>query len=251
VNAPNEIDEVTLMAYADGELDVAQSAQIEQLLQRDSIAAARVAQHKALRSQLQPELSAVLSEPVPEHLLSVVKGSVNKPQDNVVDLSQARRKSASSSNRWTSREWSAMAASLVIGVMVGGYALKFNPSQLVSERNGALIAQGKLESALTTQLASTNSNHAIQIGISFRNRNGEYCRSFAVQNTHALAGLACRSQDNWRVQMLTESDSSNSGELRQASSGLPTAVLTLIEQQISGEPFDASAETAARQSGWK
>src|SRR5438128_1111589 len=128
VNAPNEIDDATLMAYADGELNAAQSAHIEQLLKRDSIAAARVAQYKALRSQLQAGLSAVLSEPVPERLYNVMKAHASKAQDNVVDLSQARRK-RSMIDRWTNREWSAIAASLIVGIVLGMYALKFNASQ--------------------------------------------------------------------------------------------------------------------------
>jgi len=251
VSTPNEIDEVMLMAYADGELDTTQSAQIEQLLQKDSVAAARVAQHKALRSRLQGGLSAVLSEPVPEHLQNLVKGYSDNAKGKIADLSRARQRRSSIVDRWTSREWSAIAASLIIGTVIGMSALKFNATQLVGEQGGALIAQGRLESALTTQLASSNSTQPIQIGISFRNHTGEYCRSFNVQDTHALAGLACRSQGNWRVQMLTESTSGNLDDFRQASSGMPTAVLTLIEQQISGEPLDASTEIAVRQSDWK
>lgn len=250
MNTPDEIDETTLMAYADGELDADQSAQIEQLLKRNSAAAARVAQHKALRSQLQAGLSGVLSEPVPEQLLNVLKQRGNRLHDNIVDLSHARQRK-NIARQWKGGEWSAIAASLIVGVLVGVYALHFSPSQLVSEQGGALIAKGKLENALTTQLASANSNEQIQIGISFRNRSGEYCRSFAIHEAHGLAGLACRSQDNWQVQMLTESSSGNSGDFRQAGSNMPTSVLTLIEQQISGEPLDASAELAVRQSGWK
>lgn len=250
MNTPDEIDEGTLMAYADGELDAEQSVQLEQLLKRDAVAAARVAQHKALRSQLQTEFAAVLSEPIPERLLNAVKRDANNPEGKIVDLSQARRAS-DVANRWKSREWMAIAASLIMGVMLGVYALKFNPSQLVGEHNGVLIAQGNLERALTTQLASNNATQPIQIGISFRNRTGEYCRSFAVQNSQSLAGLACRSRDNWRVQVLTESSSGNSGDFRQANSSMPVSVLTLIEQQISGEALDAQAENVARQSGWK
>ena len=250
MNISNEVDDDTLMAYADGELDADQSAKIEQLLQRDSVAAARVAQHQALRSRVQSGLSAVLSEPVPESLLNVLKQHDPQSQADVVDLMQVRQRK-SAINRWTTREWGAMAASLIAGVLIGMYALEFSPAQLVSEQGGALIAQGTLEKTLTTQLASANSGQAIQIGISFRNLAGEYCRSFTVQNAQALAGLACHSQNNWRVQMLTEIGSSNSGDFRQAGSGLSPQVLKLIEQQISGEPLDASGELAARQSGWK
>lgn len=243
MNTPIEFDDETLMAYADGELDAVQSAQVEQLLQRDAAAAAKVAQHRALRAQLRNEFTAALSEPVPERLLNVL-------QPKIVDLAQVRQRKTAAKQSWSSREWSAMAASLIVGVVAGMYALGFNSANLVSEQGGALVAKGKLDNALNTQLASTNSTQPIHIGVSFRNHAGEYCRSFTVQDTHALAGLACRVQDNWRVQIL-ESAVSSSNEFRQAGSDTPAAVLSLIETQIAGEPLDADAEAAARQAGWK
>jgi len=250
VNTPDKTDEDLLMAYADGELDADQAARVEQLLQRDSAAAARVAQHRSLRSRLQGELSQVLAEPVPERLLDALKQPVTDTPGRVVDLSAARQ-SKSGAARWRNREWMAMAASLIVGVVVGIYAASFNSSQLVDEKDGALVARGRLKYALTTQLASANSNQKIQMGISFRNHSGEYCRSFAVQDEHALGGLACHAQDNWRVQMLTEARPEKTGDFRQASSGMSPAVLAMIQEQISGEPLDAHAEITARQSGWK
>lgn len=243
-------DEEMLMAYADGELDATQAAYIEQAMQTDANIAARVAQHRALRAQLQTSFAGMLSEPVPQRLLNTLQAPAS-PAAKVVDLAQARHAKSIAPRSWSSREWGAMAASLIAGIVVGMYALTFNSTQLVSEQGGALIARGKLESALTTQLASTAvAAQAIKMGTSFRNRDGAYCRSFAVSEGRSLAGLACREQDQWRVQMLTEANN-DASEFRQAGSATPAAVLALIDQQIEGEPLDAEAEAAAAKSGWK
>lgn len=242
-------DEEMLMAYADGELDAKQAAYIEQAMQTDANIAARVAHHRVLRAQLQTSFADVLSEPVPQRLLNTLQPAA--PAAKVVDLAQARHAKSAAPRSWSSREWSAMAASLIAGIVMGMYALNFNSTQLVSEQGGALIARGKLESALTTQLASTAATaQTIKIGTSFRNQDGAYCRSFAVSEGRSLAGLACREQDQWRVQMLTEVNS-DASEFRQAGSATPAAVLALIDQQIEGEPLDAEAEAAAAKSGWK
>ncbi len=247
----NITDEV-LMAYADGELDVAQAARAEQAMQQDASVAARVAQHRALRAQLQSGLSGVLSEPVPTRLLSMLQArpATNSAADKVVDLAQARQQKAAPARRWHNREWFALAASLIAGVVIGMYALSFNSSGLIATRDGALLAQGKLANALTTQLASsTAADSSVHIGISFRDREGNYCRSFAIQGS-SLAGLACHEHNNWRVQMLTEAKT-QAGEFRQAGSATPPAVLALIEQQIDGEPLDTDMETAALREGWQ
>lgn len=246
------ISDETLMAYVDGELDAQQAMHIEIAMQKDAQLAARVAMHRALRSQLQSELSSVLAEPVPDRLLNVLQA---RTVSNVIGLDDARqRKTIAAKHSWGTREWAAMAASLVVGVALGIYALNFNSSSLVIARGSEMLAQGKLANALTSQLASNAAqvnNQSIQMGISFRNHAGEYCRSFAVHDGNALAGLACKQQDSWRVQMLTQASSSNTTEFRQAGSTMPAAVLAQIEQQIDGEPLDADAEAAAQRAGWK
>jgi hypothetical protein len=248
-----DIDDETLMAYADGELDAAQAAQVEQRLVIDASAAAKVAEHQSLRARLGRDSTSVLSEPIPERLLAALqpRAAHTAVHTKVVDLAQRKPRKSFASN-WSMREWGAMAASLIAGLALGMYALNFNGKPLVSADHGALIAQGKLDTALTTQLTSAaGSAQAVQIGISFRNHAGDYCRSFTVRDDQPLAGLACRSQNQWRVQLLTETAKGNSGELRQAASATPEAVLALIDQQIAGEALDADAEMTARKAGWR
>lgn len=239
-----QFDDETLMAYADGELDAAQAKRVEQAMQADAGIAKRVARHRALRATLQSGLNDVLAEPVPQRLLDTLRTPIAATR-NVAELARIRRQRS-----WGSREWMAMAASLLAGIVIGVYALSFTANNLIGEQGGALIAQGELNRALTTQLASAEQIASIKIGISFRNRDGEYCRSFALHEERPFAGLACRTQNQWQIQMLTEA-AVDTNEFRQAGSAMPAAVLSSIEQQIDGEPLDADAEAAAQRNGWK
>lgn len=246
----NMTDEL-LMAYVDGELDAEQAERVEQAMRQDVTLRNKVAQQRALRTQLQQGLSGVLAEPVPTRLLDVLQAQrTAKTTDNVVDLADKReQKTRASAPRWQFREWGAMAASLVAGIVIGVSMLNSGSNALITSRDGSVVAQGQLADALSTQLASHTAS-SVHIGVSFRNREGHYCRSFVVQDDKSLAGLACHEQDSWRVQMLTEANA-QSGEYRQAGSTTPSAVLALIEQQIAGEPLDARAEVEAVSKRWK
>ena len=61
-------DDETLMAYADGELDAAQRAEIAAAIERDPALARRVEQHRALRAEVAGAFATVLEQPVPERL---------------------------------------------------------------------------------------------------------------------------------------------------------------------------------------
>lgn len=249
-----------LMAYADGELDGDLRAQIEAALASDTRLAAIVASHRALRQRLRSELNATLAEPIPERLLAALRapdsnsGHASNP-GNVVEL-QSRRtnKTTMSRDNWSAREWGAMAAALVLGVSLGVFALNGSNQTLLTTSAGNLVAQGKLATALTEQLASTQSGtEAVQIGTSFTSRSGSYCRTFELRQNQNLAGLACRRDDQWRVAALTEikSSATDTSNYRQASSAMPAAIATLVNEEIAGEPLDADGEAAARKAQWR
>lgn len=91
------------------------------------------------------------------------------------------------------------------------------------------------------------------MGLSFQAKSGGYCRTFALPNQNNLAGLACRHDDGWHIQALSNGASAaeNSAAYRMAGSALPESLRREIEAHISGEPLDANAERAARQRGWR
>ena len=242
--------EEVLMAYADDELDARTRAAVEAAMASDPEIARRIAQHKALRSRVHSAFNKVLDEPVPQRLLKVVRSdSPASGKNNVVPLHPRRAR------RWTWPQWTALAASLIVGVIAGRLVLvrSGGPGPIVM-RGGRVLAGGVLANALSGQLAAEQTAaDPVRIGVSFRSRSGEYCRTFALAPPGALAGLACHAGDAWQVQVLarTEPSAANSGGYRQAASSLPPAVLASVSHLIAGDVLDARAEAAARARHWR
>jgi hypothetical protein len=243
----------TLMAYADGELGEPERGELERALRSDPALAARVAQHRALRADVFGAFAGVLDEPVPARLRAVA-GSGVAPQGKVLQLDRARaaRQAAPVRPRWSWAQWGGMAASLAIGVLAGSLGLKGmqDESQLaaLATSNGAMVAQGQLERALSQQLASAGTpGDAVRIGVSFVDKGGNFCRSFQLGTS---AGLACRDGGKWQVPLMAEGEAAAGGAYRQAGSALPPAVLDMIDARIAGQALDAVAERAALRRGW-
>ena len=236
-----------LMAYVDRELDPASTAEIDAAIARDPELAARVERQRKLRVAVHAAFEPILQEPMPKRLLDAASGATL-----VSSTSRAAR-------RWTWFEWSAMAASAVLGVLIAGAfigdmrrAPAIDPStDLVAER-GHVVARGRLALALSEQLAGTQKPDAsVRIGLTFLSKGGEYCRTFTLEKG-AAAGLACSSAGEWRIPVIAEADrNGSSGAYRTAAAPLPPAVLREVDERIQGSSLDAEAERAAQQRGWK
>jgi hypothetical protein len=111
-----------------------------------------------------------------------------------------------------------------------------------------------LDKALSNQLASAQPAQApVQIGVSFRSKGGNYCRTFQVREHTNLAGLACREQDKWKLEVLARGDASREShsDFRPAGSALPPSIVQAVDQAIDGEPLDAEAEARAKTHQWR
>lgn len=242
-------DEV-LMAYADDELDAQTRAAVEAAMDSDPEIARRIAQHRALRSRVHAAFDNVAGEPVPPRLLEVVRTAPSVIRNNnVVPL---RRRPV---RRWAWPQWTAIAASLIVGVIAGRLVLyRSQAPAVIAMRGGHLLASGSLANALSDQLTAGQSPaDPVRIGVSFRSKSGEYCRTFSMRQPAALAGLACRAAEGWQVGVLTpaESPSAGAGAYRQAASSLPPAIVAAVSNRIAGEPLDAHAEAVARGRNWQ
>jgi hypothetical protein len=236
----------TLMAYVDRELDADASAAIEAAIANDPELAARIERQRKLRDAVHAAFEPILQEPMPKRLLDAASGAAP-----VSPAARARR-------GWTWFEWSAMAASVVLGVLIGATFMvdsRRTPAvdagvDWVAER-GHVVAHGALARALSGQLASTQKPDApVRIGVTFLSKGGEYCRTFALEKV-AAAGLACSSAGEWRIQAIAQSDRSGKPDYRTAATQLPPAILREIDERIQGSSLDAEAERAAQQRGWK
>lgn len=234
-------DEI-LLAYVDGELSAAERAEVEAALAADPALAERVARERALKAMLSRAYDPVLDDPVPERLSAAAAPRAN-PGANVVDFSAARN----ARPRWTIREWGAMAASLAGGLILGFGMLNATNSDIVVASGDGMHARGALAQALERQLASDGVQGDIAIGLTFRARDGFYCRTFSAHDT---AGLACRDDTAWRIETATHHERA-SGDIRMAASDTPPSVLAAASAIIEGETLDAETERSARDSGWR
>jgi hypothetical protein len=245
-------DDETLMAFADGELDQSLRAQIAAAIERDPTLARRVAQHRTLRAEVAGAFSTVLDRPVPDDLMAIARGAaattdVNRASPRGKVLRFPVPAGRAPAMPWRAREWAAMAASVVLGVVITWKLFVPDPA-LIAPQGGSLVARGALAAALDQQLASKQSgSEPVLIGLTFRTAAGNYCRSFALARA-ASAGLACRARNEWEILATAPTPAADAG-MRQAASP-PPAVMRAIESRISGEPLDAAGEQNAQRAGW-
>jgi anti-sigma factor RsiW len=265
------IPDETLMAYADGELEPAQRAEVEAALAADPTLVIRVEQHRALRKKLNAAFDPILMETVPDALVAKVFASppsAATPGATITDLRRVRAARAAEAKeaaafarrakmprvRWTWFEWAAVAASLATGAVIAHLALNTPEANRIGTQHGQLVAQADLAQALSTQLVVDQAPDApVQIGVSFKSKSGDTCRTFTVKEQNVLGGLACREGDAWRVQVLANASSGANaqGGYKPAGGSMPAAIVTAVEQQIEGEALDAAGEEAARAQGWQ
>ena len=223
------IDRETIGAFVDGELNEIERRRVERAVSGDPELARQVEAERRLRSLLKARFDPVAEEAAPERLVATVREAAQG------EPLRPRR-------AWGAPQWAAIAATLVAGIMAGQL---FRPGGEVVQRNGALVASGPLAHALDTQLASAQGPDApVRIGLSFRSRDGAWCRTFEQR---ALSGIACRAGDGWTLRR-TMGGTGLATEYRQAGSG----ELAAIAQDMAAEaPLDAEQERAAVARGWK
>lgn len=240
----------TLNAYVDGELDEATRAVLEAAMATDPRLAERISRQRALRERVRDAFAPSLTEPVPERLLASVRGApAGARAGNVIPFGARPRP------RWSWPQWGAIAASLIVGVLLGPLLLRPSaPQAPIESSGGRVLASGVLAHALSQQLASAQPRGGpVAIGVSFRARSGGYCRTFVLHETQSLAGLACREGPEWAVMALARSEARSTGGgggYTQAGSALPPAVSRTLDELIAGEPLDAAGEAAASARGW-
>ena len=229
-------DRATIAAYVDGELDLIAAKRIEKAMADDAGLLKAIEQERLLRSKLVGHYAQVLDEALPDRLTALLTS-------NIDDSLTSRRKSGGDARRPAIAQWSAMAASLALGLMIGGYAFD-RDAGYVSDKGGNMVASGALSDALDTQLAATQTPAStIRIGTSFADQSGSYCRTF---ESTVVDGIACNSGGDWQLRQTVSGEKAT--QYRQASAG---ALAEAAAAMIVGEPFDAEQEKAAKDNGWQ
>ena len=193
-------DDETLMAYADGELDEAQRAEIAAAIEQDPELARRVQRHRALARRGRGRFRHGARSAASRTPGAAARAAPNPRGRRAAPrwCSFPARTAPPAARQWGGRQWAAMAASLVLGVFIS-WQLFAPPEPLMTASQGALVARGALASALDQQRASTQrESDPVQIGVTFRTQDGRYCRSFALRAA-GTAGLACHVDGEWQI----------------------------------------------------
>lgn len=244
-----ETDDPRLMAYVDGELDASGRAAVEAGMARDPQLARWVSAQLALRQRLQGALRIDTAQAVPQRLLDAAWQGPAGSAD-IVDLPQRKKAPPQATGaRWP--VWTALAASLVVGAMLGILVFGSPGASLLAGGDG-LVAGGALREALNQQNSGAVGRDEIRIGLSFRDRTAQYCRTFLLPAPQASAGLACRGGGEWTVLNLMPAEASvEAGGLRMAASPWPAALLNAVESRAAGQTLDAAAEARAIAGKWR
>jgi hypothetical protein len=222
-------------AWLDGELDAAEAAEMEARVAADPQLAQLAEKHRALGSQLRGAFGPIAQAPVPEGLQAALR-----PTAQVIDFGAAKRARLMPALA----QWGALAATLAVGIFVG--TMVPNGSGPVEIEGGKMYAAAAVSQALDTQLASASTGD-VRIGLTFRNRAGEICRTFTAR---AASGLACRNGGHWQLKGMFGAPEGQASDYRMAA-GMDPNLAALVDSAIAGEPFDAAQEKGAREKGWR
>ncbi|HEX4052320.1 MAG TPA: zf-HC2 domain-containing protein [Steroidobacteraceae bacterium] len=258
MNIPDEL----LAAYVDGELQGAERARVEHAIAHDARLAQRVAHYRAMRARLRGTFDSALHEPMPQRMLQVARSASRPATAQVIDLARVRaeRKRRNERRRLLQPHRIAIAASVLAGLLIGVAAeWLWSDGAVTAIHNGELVAQGVLADTLSNQLTDTGAaGSRFHVGMSFRAKGGDYCRTFSATDNPSLAGLACREQDQWRILTVVgsqtpghEAGGATTTGARRVAWNLSPLLLQTVREHMSGQPLDAQAEVKARGSDWR
>ena len=224
-------------AWLDNELEGEAAQRVATRVAADPELSAKADQHRALAGTLRSAFDPVMGQDMAPPRFSSAE---------VVDLQVRRSAREARRTSFGVPQWAAMAATLALGIVAGQFVDNRSGAPIES-RDGMLVAAASLDRALDAQLASAEGEERVRVGLTFRTRTGGICRSFTDEGA---SGLACRDGEDWRVEGLFAAPEGQQGDYRMAS-GEDPRLAALIDERIAGEPFDARAERAAKDRGWR
>jgi len=230
-----------LAAYADGELDDAESAQMSRALAEDELLRARLARITSLDNQLRAAFDLDDGQNVPGRLTRMLEPEASR----VVPAA-----------RW--RRWIPAGAAIaagVAGLAVGGLLpAETNPGWLEA-RGGSFALRGIAQVAADHTPSGSRyvaQSITVQPIVSFLAGDGRPCRELQVEDggagTHAVA---CREQGQWRVEAMVRSrGQGNADGYRPAGANKDAAIGAVHARLKITSILDAKAEDEAIAAGW-
>jgi hypothetical protein len=246
-----------LAAFMDGSLDdEALIERIEAAINADPALAARaeaLAAGDTLAPLVREAFAPLLDALVPERLAAAVSPRAGE----VVDLAAARAAKAAplpmpandtGRSGWRWPQFGAMAASLALGVMIGGPLLKGGSDAPAGD--GLVLASADLAAMLDTAPSGQRVDLAAlgegEVVLTFRTADGQLCRQFMLEGKGGTSdALACAGgpDKRWQVEAYGRR-AAPVGEMKLAGGDAAPAVVAAVDAMIGSDPVTGADELA-------
>lgn len=254
------------MAYADGELDPAASAEVEAAIRNDPEAGRRLEIFLATGTPIADFFAPLLEDPVPDHLVHLIENDTGQKRTGATILSFV------SPTRLTAPfggSWRAMMAASLVTVIAATASFLFllqtggDRTELVDAREGQIFAQGPLKTTLETAPSGTkvtlngeSTAMTARIILTFRNRKQLFCRQYEVSGpTNDYSGVACRDKGGeWRVEMHIAASAKpqhSESERIVPAGGTASDVEAAVNNVIDGDALGRDQEQALIERNWQ
>jgi len=245
------LDDQTLMAYADGQLDPRKKAEVENALKHHPEAQKTVQLFQETRQLLGDLYGAPLHQPVPERLLAPLAPPANiKPstfwhRPNAMPLSLA-------------------ATVVACAIGLGAGILRNTPQE--NQTLGDTFLNQALEtqpSGTSSTLSSDGVTREIIPLLTFQDTQQRFCREFEHRLIQAFGknttsvGMACREGNGWQVQVMMNrellvQDTPQNSNYQPANSGSSISPYdALMDRLMTSLPTTPAEEAKLLQSSWQ
>lgn len=263
-----QLDEETLMAYVDGQLDPQRRAAVEAALADDPEAQATARMFRESAARARDAFDPILREPVPERLLA----AINAPAaGKVQDIRLARRGAA---RFFPQTAWArAAAVALLVGAGAGYLSVQWWRAPLDATTHVA-IADPLLHEALETTASGAvfarresegDVGRDIMPLLTFRDTANRYCREFesafkGAGEARVSYGVACRENGAWQPQAVMtgtlvaptlRADPAARSEYVPAMGGAVAGFDAVVRQLMVDGPLKPDEEAALIGRGWR
>ncbi|WP_426042753.1 hypothetical protein [Brevundimonas sp. TWP2-3-4b1] len=236
------LDDEILMRRVDGELGPTEAAAVDAAAEADPTIAAWIAALRQTRTAAAGAFPAA-TDARDRDLARLIAASRRASPFESIGRALAEALAPRRAVIWGGLATAAFVGGLALGPLLGGR------SEGLRVEGGALADAG-LVRVLDTRLNADGADGAGRsVGLTFRDGEGRWCRTFQAAEA-GVAGLACRRDDGWAMQVLAPMAPS-SGDIRMAGSDTPEAVLDVVDATIAGETLGAADEAQARNGGWR
>ncbi|MEE4378370.1 MAG: hypothetical protein V2J55_12805 [Candidatus Competibacteraceae bacterium] len=271
-----KLDDETLLAFADGELDSQQMELVATQLTNDPEARETLRIFQESAALVKDAFDQPLHEPVPDRLLQTINET--EPDASVSDMRLARQKAGTAKRQ--KPVFSTLAAAASVALVVGlasGYATFRVAATAYDGYTSPLLMtnDGLLSQALETtasgslfdvQDAATAGSRQITPLLTFQDQNRRFCREYEETITtqsirRDLVGVACRAGDgSWipetvmarKLVAATLPSENIAASVYVPAAGADIAPFDLvIDAMMTDEPISPTEEQQLLREGWK